>query len=332
MIVRMKRRDFITLLGGAATWPFAARAQQGERVRRIGVINPFAANDLEGQARIAAFLQGLQELGWSVGRNVRIDIRWTTANTAEIRRHATELVALAPDVILSIGTPSVAALLQATRTITIVFTVVGDPVGAGFVESLSRPGGNATGFMTFEYSLSGKWLELLKEIAPATTRAAVLRDPAITAGIGQFAAIQTAAPSLGVELTPVNVRDATEIERAIAAFSRYPNGGLLVTGSPLIAVQRDLIITLAARHKLPAVYANRFFVNDGGLICYGPDLVDQHRRAAGYVDRILKGEKSADLPVQTPTKYELVINLKTAKALGLDIPATVLARADEVIE
>jgi len=328
----MKRREFITLLGGAATWPFAARAQQGERVRRVGVINPFAANDLEGQARIAAFLQGLQELGWSVGRNVRIDIRWTTANTAEIRRHATELVALAPDVILSIGTPSVAALLQATRTITIVFTVVGDPVGAGFVESLSRPGGNATGFMTFEYSLSGKWLELLKEIAPATTRAAVLRDPAITAGIGQFAAIQTAAPSLGVELTPVNVRDATEIERAIAAFSRYPNGGLLVTGSPLIAVQRDLIITLAARHKLPAVYANRFFVNDGGLICYGPDLVDQHRRAAGYVDRILKGEKSADLPVQTPTKYELVINLKTAKALGLDIPATVLARADEVIE
>jgi len=328
----VKRRAFITLIGGAAAWPLAARAQQGERVRRIGVINPFAANDLEGQARIAAFLQGLQELGWSVGRNVRIDIRWTTANTAEIRRHATELVALAPDVILSIGTPSVAALLQATRTITIVFTVVGDPVGAGFVESLSRPGGNATGFMTFEYSLSGKWLELLKEIAPATTRAAVLRDPAITAGIGQFAAIQTAAPSLGVELTPVNVRDATEIERAIAAFSRYPNGGLLVTGSPLIAVQRDLIITLAARHKLPAVYANRFFVNDGGLICYGPDLVDQHRRAAGYVDRILKGEKSADLPVQTPTKYELVINLKTAKALGLDIPATVLARADEVIE
>jgi putative tryptophan/tyrosine transport system substrate-binding protein len=255
-------------------------------VRRIGVINPFAANDLEGQARIAAFLQGLQELGWSVGRNGRIDIRWTTANTAEIRRHATDLVALAPDVILSIGTPSMAALLQATRTIPIVFTVVGDIVGAGFVESLSRPGGNATGFMTFEYSLSGKWLELLKEIAPATTRAAVLRDPAITAGIGQFAAIQTAAPSLGVELTPVNVRDATEIERAIAAFSRYPNGGLLVTGSPLIAVQRDLIITLAARHKLPAVYANRFFVNDGGLICYGPDLVDQHRRAAGYVDRV----------------------------------------------
>jgi putative ABC transport system substrate-binding protein len=328
----MKRRAFITLLGGAASWPLAARGQQAERVRRIGVISPFAANDLEGQARIAAFLQGLQELGWSVGRNVRIDIRWTTANTAEIRRHATDLVALAPDVILSIGTPSMAALLQATRTITIVFTVVGDPVGAGFVESLSRPGGNATGFMTFEYSLSGKWLELLKEIAPATTRAAVLRDPAITAGIGQFAAIQTAAPSLGVELTPVNVRDAIEIERAIAAFSRYPNGGLLVTGSPLIAVQRDLIITLAARHKLPAVYANRFFVNDGGLMCYGPDLVDQHRRAAGYVDRILKGEKPADLPVQAPTKYELVINLKTARALGLEVPPSLLARADEVIE
>jgi putative ABC transport system substrate-binding protein len=330
---RLRRREFITLLGGAvAAGPLAAHAQQAERVRRIGVINPFAANDLEGQARIAAFLQGLQELGWSVGRNVRIDIRWTTANTAEIRRHATHLVALAPDVILSIGTPSMAALPQATRTITIVFTVVGDPVGAGFVESLSRPGGNATGFMTFEYSLSGKWLELLKEIAPATTRAAVLRDPAITAGIGEFAAIQTAAPSLGVELTPVNVRDATEIERAIAAFSRYPNGGLLVTGSPLIAVQRDLIITLAARHKLPAVYANRFFVNDGGLMCYGPDLVDQHRRAAGYVDRILKGEKPADLPVQAPTKYELVINLKTARALGLEVPPSLLARADEVIE
>ncbi len=329
----MRRREFITLLGSAAAaWPLATRAQQGEHVRRIGVINPFAANDLEGQARIAAFLQGLQERGWSVGRNVRIDIRGTTANAAEIRRHATELVALAPDVILSIGTPSVAALLQATRTIAIVFTGVGDPVGAGFVESLSRPGGNATGFMTFEFSMSGKWLELLKEIAPATTRAAVLRDPAITAGIGQFAAIQTAAPSLGVELTPVNVRDAAEIERAIAAFSHYPNGGLLVTGSPLIAVQRDLIIMLAARHKLPAVYANRFFVNDGGLLCYGPDLVDQHRRAAGYVDRILKGEKPADLPVQTPTKYELAINLKTAKALGLEVPPTLLARADEVIE
>jgi putative ABC transport system substrate-binding protein len=326
----MRRRAFITLVGGAAAWPLAARAQQGERMRRVGVINPFAANDLEGQARIAAFLQGLQERGWSVGRNVRIDIRGT--NAAEVRRHATELVALAPDVILSIGTPSVAALLQATRTIAIVFTVVGDPVGAGFVESLSRPGGNATGFMTFEFSLSGKWLELLKEIAPATTRAAVLRDPAITAGIGQFAAIQTAAPSLGVELTPVNVRDAAEIERAIAAFSRYPNGGLLVTGSPLIAVQRDLIIMLAARHKLPAVYANRFFVNDGGLLCYGPDLVDQHRRAAGYVDRILKGEKPADLPVQMPTKYELAINLKTAKALGLEVPPTLLVRADEVIE
>jgi putative tryptophan/tyrosine transport system substrate-binding protein len=328
----MRRREVITLLGGAAAWPAVARAQQGERVRRVGVINPFAANDLEGQARIAAFLQGLQERGWSVGRNVRIDIRGTTANAAEIRRHATELVALAPDVILSIGTPSVAALLQATRTIAIVFTVVGDPVGAGFVESLSRPGGNATGFMTFEFSLSGKWLELLKEIAPATTRAAVLRDPAITAGIGQFAAIQTAAPSLGVELTPVNVRDAAEIERAIAAFSRYPNGGLLVTGSPLIAVQRDLIIMLAARHKLPAVYANRFNILAGGLICYEPDRVDQYRRAAGYIDRILKGEKPADMPVQAPTKYYLVINLKTAKALDLEMPAAVLARADEVIE
>jgi putative ABC transport system substrate-binding protein len=328
----VRRREFITLVGGASAWPLAARAQQADKMRRIGVIIPLAANDLEGQARIAAFLQGLQELGWSVGRNLRIDIRWATANAAEIRRQATELVALAPDVILSMGTPSVAALLQATHTLTIVFTVVGDPVGAGFVESLSRPGGNATGFLTFEYSLSGKWLELLKEIAPGTTRAAVLRDPAITAGIGQFAAIQTAAPSLGVELTPINVRDASEIERVVAAFSRYPNGGLIVTGSPLIAVQRDLIITLAARHKLPAVYANRFFVNDGGLICYGPDLVDQHRRAAGYVDLILKGEKPADLPVQAPTKYELVINLKTAKALGLTVPDSLLARADEVIE
>jgi putative ABC transport system substrate-binding protein len=329
----MKRRQFITLLGGAAAaWPLAARAQQGERVRRIGVLMGQPANDPEGQARLAALLQGLQELGWSVGRNVRIDIRWGEGNADDTRRYATELVALAPDVILSSGTPSAAALLQVTRCVPIVFSVVADPVGAGLVDSLARPGGNATGFISLEYGLSAKWLELLKEITPGTTRAAVLRDPAITAGIGQFAAIQTAAPSLGIEVIPINVRDASEIERAVAAFARSPNGGLIVTGSPLTAVHRHLIGTLAARHKLPAVYANRFFVADGGLMSYGPDFIDQLRRAAGYVDRILKHEKPADLPVQAPTKYELVINLKTAKALGLEIPDGLLARADEVIE
>jgi putative tryptophan/tyrosine transport system substrate-binding protein len=329
----VKRRTFISLLGGAAAaWPLAARAQQGERVRRIGVLMAQAANDPEGQARIAAFLQGLQELGWSVGRNLRIDIRWSAGNADDTHKYAAELVALAPDIILASTTPSVAALLQATRTVPIVFTVVADPVGAGFVDSLARPGGNATGFITFEYGLAAKWLELLKEIAPGTTRAAVLRDPAITSGIGQFAAIQTAAPSLGMEIVPVNVRDAGEIERAVATFARVGNGGLIATGSPLTQLHRDLIIMLTARHKLPAVYANRFFVADGGLMSYGPDLVGQHRPAARYVDRILKGEKPADLPVQAPTKYELVINLKTAKALGLDIPPAVLARADEVIE
>jgi putative tryptophan/tyrosine transport system substrate-binding protein len=328
----MRRRDFITLLGGAAAWPLAARAQQGERVRRIGVLMTQAANDPEGQARIAAFLQGLQELGWSVGRNLRIDIRWSAGNADDTHKYAAELVALAPDIILASTTPSVAALLQATRTVPIVFTVVADPVGAGFVDSLARPGGNATGFITFEYGLAAKWLELLKEIAPGTTRAAVLRDPAITSGIGQFAAIQTAAPSLGMEIVPVSVRDAGEIERAVATFARVGNGGLIATGSPLTQLHRELIIMLTARHKLPAVYANRFFVADGGLMSYGPDLVGQHRPAARYVDRILKGEKPADLAVQAPTRYELVINLKTAKVLGLDIPPAVLARADEVIE
>jgi ABC-type uncharacterized transport system substrate-binding protein len=328
----VRRREFITLLGGAAAWPLAARAQQGERTRRIGVLIGQVANDPEGQARIAAFLQGLQELGWSVGRNVRIDIRWSAGSADDVRKYAAELITFAPDVILSSGTPSVAALLQATRTVPIVFTVVADPVAAGFVNSLARPGGNATGFISLEYGLSAKWLELLKEIAPGTMRAAVLRDPTITAGIGQIAAIQTAAPSLRMEVTPVNVRDATEIEHAVAAFSRTANGGLIVTGSPLTAVHRNLIVTLAARHKLPAVYSSRFFVVSGGLLCYGPDLVGQHRQAAGYVDRILKGEKPADLPVQAPTKYELVINLKTAKALGLEVPPTLLARADEVIE
>ena len=329
----MKRREFITLLGGAAAaWPLSAQAQQGDRVRRIGVLMGQAANDPEGQARIAAFLQGLQELGWSVGRNVRIDIRWSAGNADDTRKYAAELVAFAPHVILSSGTPAVAALQQATRTVPTVFTVVADPVGAGFVDSMARPGGNATGFISLEYGLAGKWLELLKEIAPGTTQAAILRDPANTAGIGQFAAIRTAAPSFGVEVSPINVRDAGEIERAVAAFARTANSGLIITGSPLTALHRDLITTLAARHKLPAVYPNRFYVADGGLICYGPDLVDQHRRAAAYVDRILKGEKPADLPVQAPTKYELAINLKTAKALGLEVPPTLLARADEVIE
>jgi ABC-type uncharacterized transport system substrate-binding protein len=326
------RRKFITLLGGAAGWPLAVSAQQGERVRRIGVLTGQAANDQDGQARLAALLQGLQELGWSVGRYVHIDIRWAAGNAEETRRYAAELVARSPDVIQSSGTPSVAALLQATRTVPIVFAVVADPVGAGFVDSLARPGGNATGFISLEYGLAAKWLELLKQIAPGTTRAAVLRDPTISAGIGQFGALQTAAPSLGIELTPVNVRDPAEIERAVTAFAREPNSGLIVTGSPLVALHRQLIISLAARNKLPAVYSNRFFVVDGGLTCYGPDLIDQHRRAAGYVDRILRGEKPADLPVQAPTKYELAINLKTAKSLGLDVPPTLLARADEVIE
>ncbi len=301
-------------------------------MRRIGVLMPLAADDTEGQARIAAFLQGLQQLGWADGRNVRIEYRWSAGNDADTRKFATELAALAPDVILANGAVAVAPLLQATRTVPIVFVLVPDPVGAGIVDSLARPGGNATGFITFEYGLSGKWLELLKQIAPGVTRAAVIRDPNISSGIGQFAAIQSVAPSLGVEVIPVNVRDAHEIERAVTAFARSSNGGLIVTGSGLATVHRNLIVTLAARHKLPAVYWDRTLVAGGGLISYGPDLHDQFRRAASYVDRILKGEKPADLPVQAPTKYELVINLKTAKALGLEVPAAVLARADEVIE
>ena len=329
----MKRREFITLLGGAAVWPVAGRAQQAERVRRIGVINGGgAADDPETLANIAAFLQVLQQLGWTDGRNVRIDTRLAGGNADSIRKYATELAALAPDVIFAIGTAAMGPLLQATRTVPIVFAIVADPVGAGFVESLARPGGNATGFMQFEYSLSGKWLELLKQIAPGVTRAAVLRDPDISSGAGQWGAIQSAGPSFGVEVSPVNVRDADEIERAVTTFARQPNGGLIVTGSALANVHRDLIVTLAARHKLPAVYYRRYFVTSGGLISYGPDFVDQFRRSAEYVDRILKGEKPADLPVQAPTKYELVINLKTAKALGLQVPPTLLARADEVIE
>jgi putative tryptophan/tyrosine transport system substrate-binding protein len=301
-------------------------------MRRIGVLLPAAADDAQFQARVGAFHQGLALLGWTIGRNVRIDTRWATTNTADIRRHAAELAALAPDVILAHGAATVGPLLEATRTVPIVFPVAADPVGAGFVDSLARPGGNATGFLVFEYSLSGKWLELLKEIAPGVTRAAVLRDPSTPTGIGQFGVIQAVAPSLRMEVNPVNVRDAGEIERAVAAFARSSNGGLIVPASGSAQRHRDLIITLAARHKLPAVYWEGLFVAAGGLISYGPNEVEQYRQAAGYVDRILKGEKPADLPVQAPTKYELVINLKTARALGLEIPPAVLARADEVIE
>ncbi len=301
-------------------------------MRRIGVLLPAAADDSQFQTFVGAFLQALALLGWTIGRNVRIDTRWATTNAAEIRRHAAELTALAPDVILAHGASTVGPLLQATRTVPVVFPVAADPIGAGLVDSLARPGGNATGFMNFEYSVGGKWLELLKQIAPGVTRAAILRDPTITAGIGQFGAIQTVAPSLGVEINPINVRDAGEIERAVAAFARAPNSGLIVTASGLAVAHRDLIVALAAQHKLPAVYYERFFVAAGGLISYGPDLIDQFRRAAGYVDRILKGEKPADLPVQAPVKYETVINLKTARSLGLTIPPSVLARADEVIE
>jgi putative ABC transport system substrate-binding protein len=327
----MRRREFITLLGGAA-WPLVARAQQAERVRRIGILLPAAADDAGFQAPFGAFLQALALLGWTIGRNVRIDTRWARANAAEIRRHAAELVALAPDVIVASGTSTVGPLLQATRTVPIVFPNIGDPVGGGFVDSLARPGGNATGFMSYEYSLSGKWLELLKQIAPGVARVAVLRDASLSIGPAQFGVIQAVAPLLRVEVSPINTRDAGEIERAVAAFAGSPNGGLIVTASALAIAHRDLIVTLAARHKLPAIYHRRVYVTDGGLISYGPDFTDQFRRAAGYVDRILKGEKPADLPVQAPTKYELVINLKTARALGLDVPAAVLARADEVIE
>jgi putative ABC transport system substrate-binding protein len=329
----VRRREFITLLGAAAAaWPLAARAQQADHVRRIGVLMTLAADDPEGQVRLSAFVRGLQQLGWTDGRNVRIDTRWGAGDADRYRRYATELVALVPDVVLASTSLAVGRLQEATRTVPIVFVQVIDPVGAGFVDSLGRPGGNTTGFTVFEYGISGKWLELLKEIAPSVTRVAVLRDPAIAAGSGQLSAIQSVAPSFGVELIPVGVRDAGEIERAITAFARSSNGGLIVTGSTLAAGHRDLIITLAARHRLPAVYADRVFVASGGLISYAPDRVDHYRRAASYVDRILKGEKPADLPVQAPTKYELVINLKTAKALGPEVPPTLLARADEVIE
>ena len=329
---QLKRREFITLLGGAAAWPRCARAQSSERVRRIGVLFGTAESDANNQVRLAAFLQGMQQLGWTVGRDVQLDYRWGGGSAGEIRKHATELAALAPDIILADGASTVGPMLQVTRTVPVVFMTVVDPVGAGFVGSLSRPGGNATGFTNFEFGLSGKWLELLKQIAPSVTRVSVLRDAAISAGVGQFAAIQSVAPSLGVEVSAINVRDAADIERDINVFARSSNGGMVVTGSALAIVHRDLIIALAARHRLPTVYFQRFMVTSGGLISYGPDIVDQYRRAAGYVDRILKGEKPADLPVQAPTKYELVLNLRTAKALGIEVPPTVLARADEVIE
>jgi putative ABC transport system substrate-binding protein len=329
----MRRREFITLLCGAAVWPLAARAQQPERMRRIGILLPAAADHAEFQTRVGAFLQALALLGWTIGRNVRIDTRWAGASAAEIRRHAAELVALAPDAILTHGAPTLGPLLQATRTVPIVFPIAGDPVAAGFIDSLARPGGNVTGFMDLEYGMAGKWLELLKHIASGVTRVAVLRDPATPTGPAQFGIIQAVAPSLGMQVIPVNVRDDTaEIERAVAAFAHSSNGGLIVTPSGWASVHRDLIITLAARHKLPAVYFARYFVTDGGLVSHGIDIIDQYRSAAGYVDRILKGEKPTDLPVQAPTRFELVINLKTAKALGLDVPATLLARADEVIE
>jgi putative ABC transport system substrate-binding protein len=327
-----RRRQFLTLVGCAAAWPLAARAQQAELMRLIGVLMAYAESDPEGQAWVAAFRERLQKLGWAEGRNIRIATRWATPDVEPMQRFAKELVALQPDLILSQSTPTTAALLQHTRTIPIIFANIADPVGSGFVASFPRPGGNATGFMIFEYSLSGKWLELLKQIAPGVTRAAVFRDPTQGGGTSQFAAIQAVAPSLRMEVTPVNMRDAGEIEHTLAAFAGSPNAGLIMTSGPSARLHRDLIIKLAARHKLPAIYTERSFVAAGGLISYGADYIDQYRQAASYVDRILKGEKPADLPVQAPTKYELVINAKTAKALGLEVPPTLLARADEVIE
>jgi putative tryptophan/tyrosine transport system substrate-binding protein len=331
MAIYIRRREFVAALGGAASWPLVARAQQGERTRHIGVLMTGAAGDAEGQARLTGFLQGLQALGWTAGRNARIDYRWAE-DDASRRKYAAELVALTPDVILASTSPSVAVLQQASRTVPIVFAAVTDPVGQGFVGSLARPGGNTTGFALYEYGISTKWLELLKEIAPGTMRVAVVRDPSLPFTSGELGAIQGAAPSLRVEVSPLGARDAGEIERNITEFARGLNGGLIVLGSPLTLAHHDLIITLADRHRLPSIYTTRYFVADGGLMSYGPDRVDLYHRAAGYVDRILKGEKPADLPVQAPTKYELVINMKTAKALGLEVPPTLLARADEVIE
>jgi putative ABC transport system substrate-binding protein len=330
----MRRREVILLLGGTAVmWPLAAYAQQQtERVRRIAVLMPLSGDQPDVRARYAAFVQALRKLGWIDGRNVRIDVRWSGGNAATTRKYAAELAALAPDVIMATGGAGAGAMLHTTRTVPIVFVIVPDPVGSGFVESLARPGGNATGFVMFEYNLCAKWLELLKQIAPNITRAAVLRDPAIAAGIGQFAVIQSVAPTVGIDVRAINLVDVAKIERSIEAFARDPNGGLIMTASALSAVHRDLIIALAARYKLPATYHERSYVAAGGLISYGPNFLDQYPRAAGYVDRILKGEKPSDLPVQAPTKYELVINLKTAKALGLNMPPSVLARADKLIE
>jgi ABC-type uncharacterized transport system substrate-binding protein len=328
----VRRREFIGLLGGAAAWPVVVCAQQPDRVRRIGVLLAIAADDPEAQARLTTFRAHLEQLGWTDRRNVQIETRFGGGDADRIRKSATELVALAPDVILANATPALAPLLQLTRTVPIVFVLVADPVGAGFVDSLAQPGGNATGFTPYDYSISAKWLELLKEIAPRVKRVGVLRDPALTLGTAHFAAIQAMAPSLGLEVTPIGVGDAGEIERRIGALAHMSNAGLVVTGSSLILMHRHLIVDLAARHKLPAVFYERLIVKDGGLLSYGPNFLDQFRLAAGYVDRILKGEKPADLPVQAPTKYELVINLKTAKALDLDVPPTLLARADEVIE
>jgi putative ABC transport system substrate-binding protein len=328
----MKRREFIAGLGSTTAWPLTARAQQSDRVRRIGILLPAAADDVQFQAWVGAFLQGLALLGWAIGRNVRIDTHWASANAADIRKHAAELAALPPDVILAHGGLTVAPLLQATRTVPIVFPIAADPVGAGLIDSLARPGGNATGFISGDYSINGKRLELLKQIAPAVTRVAVLRDATQGGGTAQFATIQAVAPSLRVEVNPINMRDAGEIEQSVAAFARSPNGGLIVAAGGAGLRHRELIITLADRHKLPAVFFERVFVAAGGLISYGPDQIDQYRKAAGYVDRILRGEKPADLPVQAPTKYETVLNMKTAKALGLTIPETLLATADEVIQ
>ena len=327
----IRRRDFIAGLGSAAAWPVVARAQQGDRIRRVGVLMNLAADDPESPLRLAAFMQGMREQGWTLGRNVRIDSRGA-GSADRFQRYAAELAALAPNVFLAHGTTAIMALQQATRSVPIVFVNATDPVGAGFVASLQRPGGNVTGFTMYEYGISAKWLELLKQIAPAVTRAAILRDPTVLAGIGLLGAVQSAAPSFGVEVGTIDVRDAGEIERAINAFARASNGGLIVLGTTMAGVHRDLITTLAARHRLPAVYPYRLFVTSGGLISYGPDQIDQYRLAAGYIDRILKGEKAGDLPVQAPVKYETVLNLKTARALGLDVPPTVLVRADEVIE
>jgi len=329
----MRRREFITLLGGAATtWPLAARAQQRERLRRVAILVPIAADTPGAQAFYTAFLKAFEQLGWTDGRNVQIEVRWAGGDEAEARKYAEELVALAPDVILVTGGTGLEVMLKATRTIPIVFVVVPDPVGSGFVERLSRPGGNATGFMMFGYNLCGKWLELLKEIAPSVTHAAVLRDPRFVAGIGQFAVIQAVAPSVGIEVSPIDLREPAQIEHAIATFAQSPNGGLILAASGIGAANVNLVVAAAARYKLPAVYVQRAFVAAGGLISYGPNFADEMRRAAGYVDRILRGEKPADLPVQAPNKYELVINLKTAKTLGLAVPPSLLARADEVIE